>query len=58
VFYDGELIESLSWTPLETFISHLRQQVPDDLFEKCESVSVAGEAEKGKGLHFLVQLGF
>jgi len=55
VFYDGELISSLSWTPLETFISHLRQQLPDDIFEKCESVSVAGEAEKGKRPYFLVQ---
>ncbi|KAF8504883.1 phosphoglycerate mutase-like protein [Russula emetica] len=55
VFYDGELISSLSWTPIDTFICHLRQQVPKDLFEKCSSESVAGEAEKGKLPQFFVQ---
>ncbi|KAF8483949.1 phosphoglycerate mutase-like protein [Russula ochroleuca] len=39
VLYDGEVIGSLSWTPLDTFINLLRQQVPDHLFEKCASVS-------------------
>ncbi|KAN0109872.1 phosphoglycerate mutase-like protein [Russula decolorans] len=53
VLYDGELINSLSWIPLDTFISHLRQQVPDDLFEKCASVS--GNAAKVKRLDILVQ---
>jgi len=38
VLYDGEIVDSLSWTPLDTFISQLRQQVPLDLFEKCTSV--------------------
>ena len=53
MFYDGELISPLSWTPLDTFISHLRQQVPDDIFEKCELVS--DEAEGAKRPQFIVQ---
>ena len=39
-------MSSLRWAPLDTFISHLRQQAPEDLFGKCESESVAGEREK------------
>jgi len=52
VFYDGELIDRLSWTPLDTFIHHLRLQVPDDIFEKCQSKS--SEAERAKQLKFMV----
>jgi hypothetical protein len=58
VIYDGEVIGPLSWTPLDAFISLLRQQVPDYLFEKCQLpvvAQVAGEAEKANGLDFLVQ---
>ncbi|KAH9994292.1 phosphoglycerate mutase-like protein [Russula vinacea] len=60
VIYDGEVIGPLSWTPLDAFISLLREQVPDHLFAKCQLPVVApaaGEAEKVPvdGLDFLVQ---
>ena len=53
MLYDGELIDSLSWTPIDAFISLLREQVPGRIFEKC--ASVAGKAENVKGPDFIVQ---
>ena len=58
MIYDGEVIDPLSWTPLDAFICRLRQQVPDHLFEKCQLPVVApvvGEAEKADGVDFLIQ---
>ncbi|KAH8980764.1 phosphoglycerate mutase-like protein [Lactarius hatsudake] len=43
VLYDGEVVESLKWTPLYDFLGVLRSQVPDHIFERCASVS--GKAE-------------
>ena len=45
MLYDGELIDSLNWVPLDDFIGHLRKQVPDHLLERCQSAS--GKAEGG-----------
>ncbi|KAH9980673.1 phosphoglycerate mutase-like protein [Russula compacta] len=55
VLYDGELIDSLSWTPLDDFISLLRRQVPDHLFERCSSASGKAEGVKQLGVPFVVQ---
>lgn len=58
VLYDGELVGSLSWTPLSEFISLLRRQVPNCLFQRCMSVSVPAQMEDVKSLvpsNFIVQ---
>jgi hypothetical protein len=55
VLYDGEVISSLSWTPLGDFISLLKKQVPDHLFEKCTTVSGKTEDMKRLDVPFTVQ---
>jgi len=55
VLYDGEVISSLSWTPLDDFISLLKKQVPDHLFERCTTVSGKTEDMKRLDVPFTVQ---
>ncbi|KAI0289333.1 histidine phosphatase superfamily [Russula brevipes] len=55
VLYDGEVISSLSWTPLDDFISLLKKQVPDHLFERCTAVSGKTEDMKLLDVPFTVQ---
>ncbi|KAH9956432.1 histidine phosphatase superfamily [Russula dissimulans] len=55
VLYDGELIDSLSWVPLDDFTALLRQHSPDHLFEKCTSVSGKVEGVERQGLSLIVQ---
>jgi hypothetical protein len=50
VFYDGELVGSLSWVPLNGFISRLRRQVPEHLYERCMSTK--------EDMKFLLPLNF
>ena len=44
MLYDGEPVDSLEWTPLSDFLSVLKNQIPDHIFERCASVS--GKAEQ------------
>lgn len=55
VLYDGELMNSLSWVPLEDLIDLLKEQVPDDVFERCMSASGKGEGVRRVSVPFIVQ---
>ncbi|KAH9067513.1 phosphoglycerate mutase-like protein [Lactarius vividus] len=55
VLYDGEIVESLKWTPLNDFLSVLRNQVPDHIFERCASVSGKVEGAEGPQELFTLQ---